>query len=35
MKEARLPTQVPHRGDDTRALWLVSMKAGRRLRAGL
>src|SRR6202049_4797563 len=26
-KEARLPTQVPHRGDDTRALWPVSMKA--------
>src|SRR5258708_6122305 len=25
-KEARLPTQVPHRGDDTRALWPMSMK---------
>jgi len=23
----RLPTQVPHRGDDTRALWPMSMKA--------
>ena len=27
-KEVRLPTQGPHRGDDTRALWPVSMKAG-------
>ena len=26
-KEVRLPTQVPHRGDDTRALWPMSMKA--------
>jgi hypothetical protein len=24
----RLPTQGPHRGDDTRASWVVSMKAG-------
>lgn len=23
----RLPTQVPHRGDDTRAEWPMSMKA--------